>query len=102
VSGNITVAPVTEIMADHGIINNLDIMHKGGIFQENTKIPLSLLKVADALAMGTVIKTQNPKDWLDANIKIICEIANSPYPDLGVYHALIQNSLFPVRSSYFH
>ena len=60
------------------------------------------MKVADALAMGTVIKTQNPKDWSDANIKIICEIANGPYPDLGVHRALIQNSLFPVRSIYFH
>ena len=52
--------------------------------------------------MGTVIKTQNPKDWLDANIKIICDIANGPYPDLGVHHAHIRNSLFPVSLSYFH
>ena len=69
--------------------------------QENTKIPSPLLKVADALATGTVIKTGNPQDWLDANIKIICEIANGPYPDLGVHHALIRNALFPVRPSYF-
>ena len=66
------------------------------------RIPSSLLKVADALAMGTVIKTQDPNDWLDANIRIICEIANGPYPDLGMHRALIRNSLFPVRSIYFH
>lgn len=52
--------------------------------------------------MSTVIETQNPKDWLDANIKIICEIANGKYADLGVRGALIRNSLFPVSSSYFH
>ena len=59
-----TIAPVTEIMADHGIINNLNAMNQEEISQENTKIPSSLLRVADALAMGAVIKTQNPKDWL--------------------------------------
>ena len=102
VSEIVTIAPVTGITADHGIINDLNTMNWEGISQEITKIPSSLLKVADALAMGTVTKTQNPKDWLDENIKIICEIANGPYPDLGVHHTRIRNSLFPVSSSYFH